>query len=258
MKTHEHSEKAMQTDAQLAVAVEELEVLYDGNASPAISGVSLRASLGEMVLFVGPNGGGKTTLLRAIAGLVRPSRGRVAILGRDPYRDLAVRRLIAYVPQIKELNIHAPLTVWDLVAFGRYPRAGLLRRLSERDREIIERAISSVGLHDKADKRLSELSGGQLNRAIIARALAQEPLIYLLDEPFESIDNPSESMIMSILKKEKESGKLVIVTEHHIAEPEEFSKVVLINRRIISAGRPSEVLTAENLRSVYSTAVIDT
>ena len=225
-----------------AVKVERLEVVYDGMEEPAIEDVTLKASLGEMVLLAGPNGGGKTTLLRAIAGLIKPRKGLVRVLGRDPYKDLAVRRLIAYVPQIKELNIHAPLTVWDLVSFGRYPHIGPLGKLTRRDLEAIEISLEKVRLETQSSKKLSELSGGQLNRAVIARALAQDPVIYLLDEPFESIDRATENIILNVLAEEKKKGKLIIITEHHINELEHFDKAYLINHRILDSGNPVEIL----------------
>ncbi|MDJ0269872.1 MAG: metal ABC transporter ATP-binding protein [Aigarchaeota archaeon] len=234
-----------------ALSVRDLEVAYSAANGAAIEGVCLEARLGEMILFVGPNGGGKTTLLKAIAGLVRPLRGAVSVLGRDPYRELRVRKLIAYVPQLKELNINAPLTVRDLVALGRYPHLKPLRRMNSHDEEKIQESLKAVKLEDITDRRLSELSGGQLNRAVIARALAQEAMIYLLDEPFESIDIPTEKLIMEILAREKRKGKLVIVTEHHITDMGDFDRAVLLNKRVIIEGRPNEVFTEDNIRRAY-------
>ena len=234
-----------------ALSVRDLEVAYSAANGAAIEGVCLEAKLGEMILFVGPNGGGKTTLLKAIAGIVRPLRGAVSVLGRDPYRELWVRKLIAYVPQLKELSINAPLTVRDLVALGRYPHLKPLKRMNSHDEERIQESLNAVKLEDIADRRLSELSGGQLNRAVIARALAQDAMIYLLDEPFESIDHPTERLIMEILAREKSRGRLVIVTEHHITDTKEFDRAVLLNKRIIIEGRPDEVFTEDNIRRAY-------
>ena len=225
--------------------VEDLAVAYDGSR-PVIEGINIRAREGEMVLLVGPNGGGKTTLIKTIAGLITPIRGRVLLLGRPPQRDLSVRKLIAYVPQNREVNIHAPLTVRDLVAFGRYPHIGLFNRLSKEDVDRIEKAIEEVGLSEKADKKLSELSGGQLSRAMIARALVQDARIYLMDEPFESIDNRTEEIIMEILARERQRGKLIIVTEHHIQNADAFDRVVMINRRILAEGKPADILSMSN------------
>jgi len=236
-------------EAKLAVASGEPACVMDGvtvryspGLPPAVEGVSFRLGLGEMVLLAGPNGGGKSTILKALIGLVRPESGRVLVLGRDPVRDVGVRRLIGYVPQISELNIHAPLTLWDLVSMGRRPRLGGLFRLSREDEEAVEEAVRLVGLSDKAFLKLSELSGGMLARALIARAFVQDPVMYFLDEPFESIDAQSESIIMELLVREKRRGKLVLIAEHHMGDLGAVDRVIYVNRRIIAQGRPEEVL----------------
>lgn len=241
-------------DARLALSVRGLEVRYTPSDAPAITDVSLDAALGEMILFVGPNGGGKTTLLRSIAGLVRPFRGSVSVLGGDPFRLPSIRRVVGYVPQARELNINSPLTVWDLVSLGRYPHTGPFRRLNGMDTEAVDLSLRRARLEDVASKRISEISGGQLSRAILARAMAQEPLIYLLDEPFESIDQPTESFILEVLEEEKRRGKLVVITEHHISDPQRFDRLVLINRRIVAVGKPRDVLTEEYIREAYGAA----
>jgi ABC-type Mn2+/Zn2+ transport system ATPase subunit len=235
---------------QPVVALEGVTVKY--SSALAIEDVTLSFRLGEMVLIIGPNGGGKTTVLRAITGLVKPVRGRVSLLGRDPLKDPSIRRTVSYVPQLKELNIHAPLTVWDLVEMGRYSRIGLLQGLGARDRAAVERAIEAVGLEDKAGVRISELSGGQLQRAIIARALAQDAKVYLLDEPFESVDQPTEELLISVLKGVKEQGALVLLTEHHLSSRvTSFDRVVLMNRRLVAEGGPKEVLKDKHLQAAY-------
>jgi manganese/zinc/iron transport system ATP- binding protein len=194
-----------------------------------------------MVLLMGPNGAGKSTLIKAILGIVRPASGRVEVLGSDPLKDRSVRRRIAYVPQVRSLNTLAPLRVRDLVEMG-----ALLspeRPDSEGDAELrVGRALEAVGLAERINHKLSQLSGGQLARTLMARALAQNPEIYLLDEPFESIDAASEAMILRVLRSERDRGKLVVVTEHHITDFSSFDRVVLLNRTVISSGKPEEVL----------------
>jgi manganese/zinc/iron transport system ATP- binding protein len=203
--------------------------------------VTLEFGRGEMVLLMGPNGAGKSTLIKAILGIVKPASGRVEVLGSDPLKDRSVRRRIAYVPQVRSLNTLAPLRVRDLVEMG-----ALLspeRSDSESDVESrIRRALEAVGLAERINHRLSQLSGGQLARALMARALAQNPEIYLLDEPFESIDAASEAMILRVLRSERDRGKLVVVTEHHITDFSSFDRAVLLNRTVIASGRPEDVL----------------
>jgi manganese/zinc/iron transport system ATP- binding protein len=224
----------------MVIRVAGLTVTYNGS-EPALRDVTLELGRGEMVLLMGPNGAGKSTLIKAILGIVRPSAGRVEVLGSDPLKDRSVRRRIAYVPQVRSLNTLAPLRVRDLVEMG-----ALLspeRPDSEGDVESrIRRALEAVGLAERINHRLSQLSGGQLARALMARALAQNPEIYLLDEPFESIDAASEAMILRALMSERDRGKLVVVTEHHITDFSSFDRVVLLNRTVISSGRPEDVL----------------
>lgn len=225
----------------MAIRVTGLTVVYNGS-EPALSDVTVEFRRGEMVLLMGPNGAGKSTLIRAILGLVRPAAGKVEVLGSDPLRDRSVRRRIAYVPQARSLNAQAPLRVRDLVEMG----ALLSPTRPDQDGEIsrrVEAALEAVGLLDKLDVRIAHLSGGQLARALLARALAQDPEIYLLDEPFESIDAASEAMVLRALRSERDRGKLVLLTEHHIADFSAFDRVVLLNRTVIASGRPEEVLS---------------
>ncbi len=224
----------------MAIRVSGLTVTYNG-LEPVLRDVSLELERGEMVLLMGPNGAGKSTLIKAVLGIIRPASGRVEVLGSDPLKDRSVRKRMAYVPQARNLYTLAPLRVRDLVEMG--------ARLSPRDPESdgdlearIRRALEAVGLADRINHRISQLSGGQLARAVMARALAQNPEIYLLDEPFESIDAASEAMVLRALRSEKERGKLVLVTEHHITDFSAFDRVVLLNRTVVASGKPDEVL----------------
>jgi manganese/zinc/iron transport system ATP- binding protein len=224
----------------MVIRVSGLTVTYNGS-EPALRDVNLEFGRGEMVLLMGPNGAGKSTLIKAILGVVRPSAGRVEVLGSDPLKDRSVRRKIAYVPQVRSLNTLAPLRVRDLVEMG----ALLSPERPDSDGDVesrIRRALEAVGLAERINHRLSQLSGGQLARALMARALAQNPEIYLLDEPFESIDAASEAMILRVLMSERDRGKLVVVTEHHITDFSIFNRVVLLNRTVIASGRPEDVL----------------
>ncbi len=140
------------------------------------------------------------------------------------------------------------------MAFGRYPHLKLLDKFSKEDEDIVFEAIKKVGLEKFIDHRLSELSGGQLSRGFIARALAQNPDIYLLDEPFESIDYVSERVILDVLKEESGKGKLVVITEHHLSEVEYMDRVILFNRGVVANGPPSQVIRDDVLRKAYGGA----
>ena len=233
--------------SKAACIVKDVTVRYESNSRPALEDVSFEASLGEMMIIAGPNGGGKSTLLKVIVGLVKPLRGVVKVFGRDPFNDVSVRRLIGYVPQVIDLNLNAPLTLRDLVMLPRLAvRAKPWRGPEREDIEVVERSIKALGLEDHVDKRIMELSGGMLARALIARVLALDPLIYVLDEPFESMDWESEEIAMKVLKREKERGKLIIVSEHHISHEhiDYFDKALLLNGRVLAEGGPREVLEA--------------
>lgn len=217
----------------------DLHVGYNGEL--ALEGVEFAGAAGEMVLLMGPNGAGKSTLLKTFVGLIRPTRGSVEVLGSDPWVDRSVRRRVAYVPQQRALVLSSPLRVIDLVEMG----AGVSRVRGHR--ASFEDAMERVGVAGLRNKRLSELSGGQLARALIARALAQDPDVYLLDEPFESIDRPSEEAVISALEEEKRRGKHVLLSEHHVPDPTPFDRVLLLNRRVIMVGKPFDVLTDRRL-----------
>ncbi|MCE4611643.1 MAG: metal ABC transporter ATP-binding protein [Desulfurococcales archaeon] len=228
-----------------ACIVRNVTVKYGSNPHPALENVSFEASLGEMVMIAGPNGGGKSTLLKVIVGLVKPVKGNVKVLGRDPFKDPAIRRLIGYVPQITDLNLSAPLTLRDLVMLPRLAiKSSPWKGPRKEDIESVERSIKELGLEDHADKRISELSGGMLARALIARVLALDPILYVMDEPFESMDWESEEITMKVLRREKERGKLIIVSEHHISDDhiDYFDRTLLLKRRIIAEGRPRDVI----------------
>jgi len=224
----------------MVIRVSGLTVTYNGS-EPALRDVTLEFDRGEMVLLMGPNGAGKSTLIKAVLGIVRPISGKVEVLGSDPVKDRSVRRRMAYVPQARSLNTLAPLRVRDLVEMG----ARLLPDSTDPDGGLdgrIRQAVEAVGLADRIDRRISQLSGGQIARALMARALAQNPEIYLLDEPFESIDAASEAMILRALRSERDRGKVVVLAEHHITDFSLFDRVVLLNRTVIASGRPEEVL----------------
>ncbi len=233
------------------IKVRDLEVVYNKRNGPIFTGLNIDFYPGQVVLIMGPNGGGKSTLIKSMVGIVKPSKGYIDIMGQNPITDLSIRKRIGYVPQISDFNIYAPITLWDLVSLGRFPLLGLFNGFTKVDEEAVYQAVKKVGLEDFIDYKLSELSGGQLSRGFIARALAQDPDVYLLDEPFESIDYVSEEIILKVLRDEAGKGKAVIVTEHHLSEVEYIDRIVLFRRGVVADGSPEEVLKDEFLQKAY-------
>ncbi|CAA9430997.1 MAG: Manganese ABC transporter, ATP-binding protein SitB [uncultured Rubrobacteraceae bacterium] len=231
-----------------AIEIRDLTVAY--NRRPAVEGLTLSVPRRAMVGIVGPNGGGKSTLIKAVLGLVPRQRGEVEILGRPV--DRRARRLIGYVPQREDVDWKFPVSAFDVVMMGRVPSMRLLRRPTARDRELVWEALRTVGMEKFADTRIGEFSGGQQQRIFLARALAQEAEVLLLDEPVSGVDAPSQHEIFDLLRGLQEAGKTVIVTTHDLScVAERFDLALLLNRRVVAFGRPEEVFTSELLNETY-------
>lgn len=231
-----------------AIQVESLSVAY--GSRHALEEVTFSVPRGAMLGVVGPNGGGKSTLVKALLGLVRAREGKVELLGRGV--DRAARRLVGYVPQREEVNWNFPLNALDVVLMGRVPSLRLLRRYGERDRRLAREALETVGMDHHADTRIRELSGGQQQRVFLARALAQEAEILLLDEPVSGVDAPSQHEIFDLLHGLQAAGKTIVVTTHDLScVAERFDLALLLNLRVVALGRPSEVFTKELLDEAY-------
>lgn len=232
-----------------AVEVRDLEVAYD--ATRALHDVTFGVQSGTMTAVVGPNGAGKSTLLKAILRLL-PSRGDVRVLGADVER---VRARVAYVPQRGDVDWTFPITVAGTALLGTYPRLGLLKRPRRRHREHALAMLDQVGMADLADRPIGELSGGQQQRVFLARALAQNAELVLLDEPFVGVDATSEALIVRILHALRASGTTILAVHHDLATaPEYFSHALLLNRTVIACGPTSSVLTPELLAQTYQAA----
>jgi ABC-type Mn2+/Zn2+ transport system ATPase subunit len=231
-----------------AIEIQDLTVAY--NRRPAVENVTLSVPRRAMVGIVGPNGGGKSTLIKAVLGLVPREGGEVKILGRQV--DRRARRLVGYVPQREDVDWNFPASAFDVVMMGRVPSMKLLRRPTTRDREIVWEALRTVGMEKFADTRIGEFSGGQQQRVFLARALAQEAEVLLLDEPVSGVDAPSQHEIFDLLRGLQEAGKTVIVTTHDLScVAERFDLALLLNRRVVAFGRPEEVFTPELLNETY-------
>jgi len=215
---------------------------------PVLDDLSFRLNAGERLAVVGPNGAGKSTLFKIIAGILAPSSGEVRIRGSNPNEHLC----IAYVPQRSQVDWNFPVSVADVVMMGRVGKLGLLSWPKARDWELVNRALSDVGLLELAGRQISELSGGQQQRMFIARALAQEAELVLMDEPLTGLDVQSQESIFTILEDLRRRGVTVLVATHDLDQAaERFDRVLLINRRLLGFGLPGETLTPERLIEAY-------
>ena len=216
---------------------------------PALEGVDLAVEAGTLLAIVGPNGAGKSTLLKLMAGILPAWQGQVEILGSAPGREA---RRIAYVPQAELVDWAFPVTVGDVVMMGRYPALGPLRRPTRIDREAVAEALAQVGMAPHLGVQIGQLSGGQRRRVFLARALAANPDVYLLDEPVTGVDPTTQEDLMDLLEQEARRGKTVIATTHDLAcAAQRFQKVATVNRRIVAHGPSSLVLDPNVLAATY-------
>jgi manganese/iron transport system ATP-binding protein len=214
----------------------------------ALEDLTFEIEKGERIAVVGPNGAGKTTLLRLIVGSIKPGEGQVNVYGHGPGDHIC----IAYVPQRNQLDWSFPASVEDVVMMGRVGKIGLFRWPRRRDWEVVHSCLAQVHATHLAKRQIGELSGGQQQRVFIARALAQEAEILLMDEPLNGLDMPSQEAIFEILYGVQEAGVTVLVATHDLnMAAEHFDRVLLLNRRLIALDKPPAVLTADNLLYAY-------
>ncbi len=231
----------MNGSARDAVVVRDLVVQYDRHV--ALDGATLTVARGEALGIVGPNGSGKSTLLKTIAGLLQPSFGTVTVFGKQP--SALPPGSIAYVPQIEDVDWSFPATVWDVVAMGRFPRLGMFRRFGASDRAAVQRGLDLVNMRALARRHISALSGGQQQRVFVARAIAQEPSLLLLDEPTTGVDAATEEALRKVIRELVKAGMPVMMSTHHLERASEwFDRLIVLNRRVLSIGTPDEVLAS--------------
>jgi ABC-type Mn2+/Zn2+ transport system ATPase subunit len=215
----------------------------------ALRGVSFETTCGRAVALIGGNGAGKTTLMKAIVGLLPGTTGEVRWQGRPVRRSIPE---IAYLPQRQDLDWRFPVTVRALVEMGRYAQLGLFRRMGTADHDAVDQAMEAMQLAPLAGRQIGALSGGQQQRAFIARALAQEAHVLLLDEPFAGLDHPSCRTLGALLKALTLRGRLVVASHHDLSNVDAlFDDVLLLNRRLIAYGKPSEVMQAAALKEAF-------
>lgn len=259
MVTHEHPEHdhicwgcgQHHPHAPHTLRVEGLSAGY--GAQVALENVSFEAVCGHTMALIGPNGAGKSTLLNTLAGLIPPMAGSILWNGK-PLREH--KHEIAYVPQRNEVDWSFPLTVRELVEMGRYPALGMWKAFSAHDRDIVNRALESMKLTELQDRQIGALSGGQQQRVFLARALAQEAHILLLDEPFTGLDVPGTEHLTHLLRELAAEGRLLIASHHDlVSAPDIFDTVLLLRRRMLAYGATARTLTDENINRLFDTPV---
>lgn len=230
-----------------AVEVHDLTVAY--HTQPVLWDVDLDLPEGKLIAIVGPNGAGKSTLLKTILGLVRPLTGRIRIFGETYARR---RSWVGYVPQRESVDWDFPTSALDVVTMGLYGRVGWFRRPSRHHRETALDCLEKVGIRDLAGRQISQLSGGQQQRVFLARALAQDARLYLMDEPFAGVDATTERAILTLLKELRSTGKTVVAVHHDLQTVADyFDHVVLLNMRLVAEGPVATTFTDENLQRTY-------
>jgi len=230
-----------------AIEVHDLTVAY--HTQPVLWDVDLALPEGQLIAIVGPNGAGKSTLLKAILGLIDPITGWVKVFG-EPYRRR--RSWVGYVPQRESVDWDFPTSALDVVTMGLYGNLGWFRRPRKAHREQALDCLDKVGIRHLAGRQIRQLSGGQQQRVFLARALAQEARLYLMDEPFAGVDATTERAILTLLQELRATGRTVVAVHHDLQTVAEyFDHVVLLNMRLVAAGPVASTFTTENLQRTY-------
>lgn len=230
-----------------AVEVEKLSVSYF--ETTALEDLSVRFTPGQLIGIIGPNGAGKSTFIKAIMGLIPAEATTIRLLGQSVKQ---ARTRVAYVPQRSAIDWDFPIRVLDAVLIGCYPQLGLFKRPTKQHRIHARSCLERVGMLDYADRQIGELSGGQQQRVFLARALAQDAHLLLLDEPFVGVDAGSEGVIIDLLRMLRDEGKTIVVVHHDLSKAADyFDTLLLLNRRVISAGPPTDVLQPHIIEGAY-------
>jgi len=233
--------------ASSPVSIHDLTVAY--HRKPVLWDVDLDIPEGKLIAIVGPNGAGKSTLIKAILDIVPRASGNILLYGK-PFKKQ--RKLVAYVPQRESVDWDFPIDALGVVLMGRYGKIGWCKPVLRKDRKIAMDALDRVGMVEYAHRQINQLSGGQQQRVFLARALAQDSMIYFMDEPFASVDAATERAIVQVLGDLRTSGKTIVVVHHDLQTvPEYFDNVILLNMRVVAHGSVEEVFTEENLKKTY-------
>lgn len=230
-----------------ALEIHDLTVAYD--KKPVLYGIDLKIPTGKLIGVIGPNGAGKTTLIKAIMGIVKSSAGWVKIFDKNVKKNL---KRLGYVPQRESVDWDFPVNVNDVVMMGCYGRLGLFKRPGKKERETVKSCLEKVEMTPYANRQISNLSGGQQQRVFLARALAQESDLYLMDEPFAGVDAATEKAIVKLLTELKNKGKTILVVHHDLATAKEyFDQLIMLNMRLVAYGETEKTFTESNLHKTY-------
>lgn len=233
-----------------SICVEDVTVRYN-NGHTAIHNVSFHLEGGTTCALVGVNGSGKSTLFKSLMGLIHPQRGNITLC-HLPIKQALKQNLVSYVPQSEEVDWQFPVSVYDVVLMGRYGYMNFSRRPSETDKQKVQEAMQRVNIEHLAHRQIGELSGGQKKRVFLARALAQQSKIILLDEPFTGVDVQTENAIVDLLGQLRNEGHLILVSTHNLGSVPDFcDQVVMINRTVIAAGSTETTFNQHNLELVF-------
>jgi manganese/iron transport system ATP-binding protein len=250
MRKFQQSDNQAKTMPEIAINATNLTVRYKSGHT-ALKNASFQISKGCISGLVGVNGAGKSTLFKALMGFVPVDSGSITIMGGTVHQALK-SRLVAYVPQSEEVDWSFPVLVEDVVMMGRYGHMGFLRRPSDADRIAVDQALERVGVNDYRKRQIGALSGGQRKRVFIARALAQQSQIILLDEPFTGVDVQTEDAIINLLRGLRDDGCVVLVSTHNLGSVPEFcDHVVMVNGTVLNHGPIATNFTHEHLQTAF-------
>ncbi|WP_305037633.1 manganese/iron ABC transporter ATP-binding protein [Epibacterium sp. MM17-32] len=248
MKDESHMVRAQ--EAADGIAAQDVTVTYR-NGHTALRNASFQIPRGTVTALVGVNGAGKSTLFKAIMGFVPVARGDIRLLGLS-VKEALKRNLVSYVPQSEEVDWSFPVLVEDVVMMGRYGHMGFLRRPSKTDHEAVEAALARVNMLEFRYRQIGELSGGQKKRVFLARALAQDGKVILLDEPFTGVDVKTEEQIIALLRALRDEGRVMLVSTHNLGSVPEFcDRTVLVKGTVLAHGRTETTFTRENLEMAF-------
>ena len=232
---------------QPTISVKGLSVSYDRKR--VLTNIYLDIEPGLIYGLIGPNGAGKSTLFKAILGLIETNSGKISIEGRPIEKE---RKRVVYVPQRNGVDWTFPATVYDIVLMGRYPHKRIFQKMDAHDHDVAMQAMEDLGIANLKERQIGELSGGQQQRVFLARAMAQEAEVFLLDEPFVGVDVTTEEQIIKSLKRLAGEGKTLLVVHHDLATVKDyFDKVILLNQRMIAYGDTEETFTEDNIAKAY-------